>query len=70
MPTEPSAPPSQCDRNPRGFLIPEEGQNGWIVGAVDADLANADLEIALVPVDDEETGIDSYALLYRFAWPY
>nr|DAF26770.1 MAG TPA: hypothetical protein [Caudoviricetes sp.] len=38
--------------------------------ARDADLAHADLEVALVPVDDEETDADSYALLYRFAWPY
>lgn len=37
--------------------------------ARDADLANADLEIALVPVV-EETNADSYALLYRFVWPY
>ena len=38
--------------------------------ARDADLANADLVIALVPVDDEGTGTDSCALLYRFVWPY
>ena len=38
--------------------------------AMDADLANADLEIALVPVVDEKTNADSYALLYRFVWPY
>lgn len=38
--------------------------------ATDADLANADLEIALVPVVDEETDADSRALLYRFIWPY
>lgn len=36
----------------------------------DAALAHAELEIALVPVDDEETDADSYALLYRLAWPY
>lgn len=38
--------------------------------ARDADLANADLVIALVPVVHEETDADSYALLYRFVWPY
>lgn len=38
--------------------------------AMDAYLANADLEIALVPVVDEEADADSYALLYRFVWPY
>lgn len=38
--------------------------------ARDADLTNADLVIALVPVVDEEVDTDSYALLYRFAWPY
>ena len=38
--------------------------------ARDADLAHATLEIALVPVDDEETDADSYALLYRLVWPY
>lgn len=38
--------------------------------ARDADLANADLVIALVPVVDEGTDADSYALLYRFVWPY
>lgn len=35
--------------------------------ARDAELAHATLEVALVPVDDEETGADSYALLYRHA---
>lgn len=38
--------------------------------AGDAYLADAILEIALVPVDDEEADADSRALLYRFAWPY
>lgn len=38
--------------------------------AMDADLAHALLEVALVPVVDEETATDPYALLYRFIWPY
>lgn len=38
--------------------------------AMDAYLAHAILEVAIVPVDDEETGADSYALLYHFTWPY
>lgn len=38
--------------------------------AMDAHLAHATLEVALVPVVDEETNIDSYALLYRFIWDY
>ena len=38
--------------------------------AMDAYLAHATLEVALVPVVDEETDVDSYALLYRFTWPY
>lgn len=38
--------------------------------ARDADLAGADLVIALVPVVDEGTDTDSCALLYRFSWPY
>lgn len=38
--------------------------------AMDADLARAILEVALVPVDDEETYADSCALLYRFTWSY
>lgn len=38
--------------------------------AMDAYLAHAILEVAFVPVDDEETDADSYALLYRFVWPY
>lgn len=37
--------------------------------ARDADLARATLEVALVPVVDEETDADSYALLYRLTWP-
>nr|DAV84607.1 MAG TPA: hypothetical protein [Caudoviricetes sp.] len=36
----------------------------------DAYLANAILEVAVVPVDDEEADADSRALLYRFARPY
>lgn len=38
--------------------------------ARDADLVHATLEIALVPVVDKGTDADSYALLYRLAWPY
>lgn len=38
--------------------------------AMDAYLAHAILEVAFVLVDDEETATDSYALLYRFSWPY
>ena len=38
--------------------------------AMDADLANADLEVALVPVVDEGMATDSCALLYRFVWLY
>lgn len=38
--------------------------------AMDADLAHAILEVAFVPVDDEEADADSHALLYRFTWPY
>lgn len=38
--------------------------------AMDAYLAHAILEVAIVPVDDEETYADSRALLYRFSWPY
>lgn len=38
--------------------------------ARDANLANADLVIALVPVVDKGTDADSCALLYRFVWPY
>lgn len=36
--------------------------------ARNADFAHAILEIAIVPVDGEETDADSYALLYRFVW--
>lgn len=38
--------------------------------AMDAYLAHAILEIAIVPVVDEETDVASRALLYRFIWPY
>lgn len=38
--------------------------------AMDAYLAHAILEVALVPVVNEETGTDLRALLYRFTWPY
>lgn len=38
--------------------------------AMDAYLAHAILEVAFVPVDDEETYADSRALLYRFSWPH
>ena len=38
--------------------------------AMDAYLAHAILEVAFVLVDGEETATDSYALLYRFIWPY
>lgn len=38
--------------------------------AMDAYFAHAILEVAIVPVEDEETDADSYALLYRFIWPY
>lgn len=38
--------------------------------AHDAFLANANLEIALVPVVDEGADPGSRALLYRFTWPY
>ena len=38
--------------------------------AMDAYLAHAILEVTFVPVDDEGTAADSYALLYRFVWPY
>ena len=36
--------------------------------AMDAYLAHAILEVAIVPID--EMGAESCALLYRFAWPY
>lgn len=38
--------------------------------AMDAYLAHAILEVAFVPVDNEEADADSRALLYRFIWPY
>lgn len=38
--------------------------------ARDAFLANANLEVAVVPIDDEETDTESCALLHRFSWPY
>lgn len=38
--------------------------------AMDAYLAHAILEVAVAPIVDEETATDSYALLYRFIWPY
>lgn len=38
--------------------------------AMDAYLANAILEVAFVPVDDNKAGASSRALLYRDAWPY
>lgn len=38
--------------------------------AMEAYLAHAILEIAVVPVEDEETGVDSRALLHRFIWPH
>lgn len=38
--------------------------------AMDAYLAHAILEVAFVPVVDEETDTDSRALLYRLVWPY
>lgn len=38
--------------------------------AMDAYLAHAILEVAFVPLVDEEADADSRALLYRFTWPY
>ena len=38
--------------------------------AMDAYLAHAVLEVAIVPVDDEEADAASCALLHRFTWPY
>ena len=38
--------------------------------AMDAYLAHAILELAVVPVDDDEVDVDRRALLYRFVWPY
>ena len=37
--------------------------------AMDAYLAHATLEVAFVPLVDEEMPSDSYSLLYRFIWP-
>lgn len=38
--------------------------------AGDACLADADLEIAIVPIVDEGRDMGLRALLYRFSWPY
>jgi hypothetical protein len=38
--------------------------------AMDAYLAHAILEVAFVPIVDEEADTDSRALLYRSVWPY
>lgn len=38
--------------------------------ATDAYLAHAILEVAIVPLDDEEMSTESCALLHRFTWPY
>lgn len=38
--------------------------------AHDADLAHANLEVAVVPLDDEGMDAVSCALLHRFSWPY
>lgn len=38
--------------------------------AMDAYLAHAILEVAFIPVDDEEMVTESCALLHRFAWPH
>ena len=38
--------------------------------ARDADLANADLEVAIFPVLNGRMDANSRALLYRFTWPY
>ena len=38
--------------------------------AMDAYLANAVLEVAFIPVVDEEVDAGSRALLYRLSWPY
>lgn len=38
--------------------------------AMDAYLAHAALQVTFVPVVDEGADTDSYALLYRFIWPY
>lgn len=38
--------------------------------ARDAVIANANLEVAIVPVVDGGTVTESQALLHRFSWPY
>lgn len=38
--------------------------------AMDAYLAHAILEVAFVPVVDDDSSLDSRALLLRFVWPY
>lgn len=38
--------------------------------ARDADLAHANLEVAIVPIVDGEMEAESRALLHRFSWPY
>ena len=38
--------------------------------AHDADLAHANLEIAVVPLVDDGVDTGSCALLHRFSWPY
>ena len=38
--------------------------------AMDAYLAHAILEVAIVSVDDDGVNTNSRALLYRFTWPY
>lgn len=38
--------------------------------AEDADLAHADLEVAVIPVLEERADPGSRALLHRFSWPY
>lgn len=38
--------------------------------AQDADLAHADLDIAVVPLVDEEMDTESRALLHRLTWSY
>lgn len=38
--------------------------------AMDAYLAHAILEVAVVPIVDVEMVTESRALLYRFSWPY
>ena len=38
--------------------------------ARDADLAHAILEVAIVPIENEEMNTESHALLHRFSWPH